>query len=467
MAIIGNSSRYSVTFDLSSTGCLPTTYTYNTTKLDFTSQAGYTNYIKGLTQSDWDGYNYFLKPSVPLTQVSGFVGNVPVTINTLNAGGTGTVPTSGWNYTMNIPVELDNLGNPILLVEPGSVFINNGSVSTLTTILSGIAYYTQVAVTVQQYSFQITNFYNTALISDLIYAEFTGGASQNIAANTDLVYTTSPRTAPYITYGPLIGNPPQGTASSTYYYNRVASSIAVRNTSPIFVKIRNNVGKTVQQQLFSPVAYIGLTPIDEISITGGLVSGMSAALRVSIVNSAVNPSTPNTSTETQQFNSVTLTGFDVQYLALGPGAGRLYTTGQFATLASLYPNLPGGSLAYPTSPNGNKYLTIKITNTSLTNKVFAINLGSDAQSGATVNNMWVQWRDTSAPGLGPTSWWNASIDYNLAGGCKAQASQNSNTKWFFQLNSAQQSSYTNPDFIFVNIQYTGYIKLQQIVLSAN
>jgi hypothetical protein len=216
MAIIGNSSRYSIKFDLSSTGCLPTTYTYNSTKLDITSQAGYTNYIKGLTQSDWDGYNFFLKPSVPLTQVSGFVGNVPVTINTLNAGGTGTVPTSGWEYTMSIPVELDNLGDPILVIRPGSVSINSGY--TLTTILSGIAYYTQAAVDVAPYSFIITNFYNTALIPDLIFAEFTGGASLTMTANFNLLYTTTPDvpTAPFAQYQPLIGKPVRGTGSCPY-----------------------------------------------------------------------------------------------------------------------------------------------------------------------------------------------------------------------------------------------------------
>jgi hypothetical protein len=338
--------------------------------------------------------------------------------------------------------------------------------SSTTIILSGIAYYTTAIVTIPQYFFQITNFYNTAVNPTLIYAEITGGASQNRTANADLVYTTAPRTAPYTTYQPLLGNPPQGTASSTYYYNKASIGLDVINTSSISVKIRNNVGKTVQQQLFSPVAYIGPTPIDEISITGGLVSGMSAALRVSIVNESQNPQRPNTNTEIQQFNPTSLTDFDAQYVALGPGNGRLYTTGQIATLASLYPNMPGGSLAYP-SPNRGKYLSIKITNTSITNKEFAINLGSEAQSAATVNNMWVQWRDKSASGLGPTSWWDASVAYDSTGGCRGQATQNSNTKWFFKLNSTQQDFYTNPDFIFVNIRYSGYIKLREIVLSAN
>jgi hypothetical protein len=472
MTLVGNSLRYDVFFDLTSTGCTPTTLSYNTTYSTYTGNAGYTNQVSGIGQNG----NFIINPSVILTNVNPCTSiPVPVSISTVNAGGTGTTG-SGCQYALTIPVTIsasDVMGNPSIS-NPASTYLSITAGATIYTV-SGIKYYSSTATIVIPYWYlQLTNIYNIIYNPSLNYATFGGGVTDySIAANsTTLVFGPSK-----VNYNPPGGNPVSGNSSPGValgytYYNNQQITLNVSGSGAVSLTVTNNKGLSTTTNSFFPASttYSGFTTqsgigyldasIIETTIGSYSLSGVTSITRVSIKNSPSSALTPNTSSDIQAFSSTTLTNYDVQYIPIGESVGNVYTTNQLGTLASTYV-LPSGSSSLS---GGTKYLTFRI-NVTAPITTFALTLGTTAASHATISNMYVQWIDT-AKGLTSTTWWNGLVAWDSTG-CNNGTPLSANAKYFFKLNTAYINDYSTGSFIYVNIEFSGYMKLSEIFVSAS
>jgi len=476
MTLVGNSLRYDLFFDLSATGCTPSSLTYNTTYSNYTGNAGYTNQVNGIAQSG----NFVVTPSVVLTNVNPATNvPVPVLISTVNAGGTGATG-SGCKYSLSIPVTIsasDAMGNPSISNASSYLSISNGS--TIYTV-SGIKYYSSTAtIVVPLYYLQLQNIYNIIYNPSLNYAAFGGGVSAyTIAANSStLVFGPSKGAYSPGTNNPPSGNSSPGVALGYTYYNDQQITLYVSSSGAVSLTITNNKGLSTTLASFFPssTTYSGYTSQTGIGYLGGAVnetsvgsyslSGVTSITRISIQNATSSATVPNTGipTEVSSFISTSLTNYDCQYVPLGTNAGCVFSSDQHSALAGTY-ILPSGSSSLPSSPSV-KQLLLRIDVTAPIT-TFALTLGTTAASHATISSMYVQWVDSSN-GLTTSTWWNGLDAWTSGDGCGNGTPLSGSAKYFFKLNTAYINSYANGSYIYVNVGFSGYMKLNEIIVSAS
>jgi hypothetical protein len=114
----------------------------------------------------------------------------------------------------------------------------------------------------------------------------------------------------------------------------------------------------------------------------------------------------------------------------------------------------------PDTGDGAKYLLINCVATAPV-KVFTLRLGSNS---VTIDNVYVRWKN---PEGNPAQWYDASVLYTSAGGCKGGDTGLPYT-FQIQINSAAESSYMasqGAGNIYLNIRFSGKIQMNQIVVT--
>ena len=456
MTLIGNSVKYNLTFDYTGTNCVAPITTF-----EYTNTALFNNRVTGIYQSP----NRIINPSFTLSTVTAGNYEIPVTISTALAGGSG----NGSSYTLRIPVQItaaDDMGNPVIRYATASLTVTAQN----TVTISGIQYYGPGSrVTIPAKWLIFSNFYN--IIHDQTlpnYVEFTEATYlADAPSSTTLAHGASFDTP----YNPAGNSPPSG-SKTVEFANRNALSLPINRTGFISMRVTNNKRDATNRIPFFPVSgltngsgsqtsigYFSSAP-DETTIPKGqggtTISGLSSMTRVSIATATIQgTATDNPAASAiQNFNPATLTNYDVQY---NPYTGNFHATDQSASLASTY--LLVASPAMP-SQSSRKYLTIKVAVTAVL-KAFTVKLGNTANIAGNITNLWVKWEDTAN---NVTSWYNAADYFTETGACGASTPQNNNTVWGIQMNKALDDSgnYKVPSFIYINVRFTDKIKLSEI-----
>ena len=357
------------------------------------------------------------------------------------------------------------MGNPTLTL-PVTPTIAQGNA----VVISGITYYgSNTILTFAARSFELKNIYNTI-------SNYGTPPSFNYITITDSRSTPVSRAASTLQYGvsPYSGFPAPSEQNVTYYNsasvtftlngNNITGSTASGNNRLSYALL-NALGKTAAGTLYTPTAnpqtYIGYIsstwtssletniPLNQASQT--TIAGVTAQTRMSISNSQITtPETPALE-NIVAFNNATLTTRDPAY---NPYDGYFYAN-NFSLSNYILP-------ATPSFTGGTKYLLIRLTNTAPL-PTFTIRLATSIAPA--VSNVYVYWRDTiNSTNYG---WYDAKKDRGLTGGCQ-NGVVNSYT-YPIQINLAAAANYYLPSagggFIYLNIEYTGVIALNQIVVT--
>jgi hypothetical protein len=173
--------------------------------------------------------------------------------------------------------------------------------------------------------------------------------------------------------------------------------------------------------------------------------------------------TPLTPTTLQAFNSATLTNFDPGY---NPFDRTLYGTA--ASFSSSLSNflIPSGQ-PNPLLTADTKYLVIK-TNASSRLDEFTLNIGTSATG---ITNVYVKWERTADIkwGTNPAPWYNAKVGWQISGGASSSTPTPLGAETLFpiKINTERFSvpDRTQPGNIYFNIQFTGIISLNDIVIT--
>jgi len=422
ITIYGNSTRYRLNYAYTPT-LVPNGYT-STTPVLSTIYNGYTT-------------------SPVFTVISGSPGGYTgsVNIDTVIAGGTGI----GSTYTLNVPITItqaDSMGNPGIVTYPTLSLVQGTPIT-----VSGIVYYGPGSyTTISARALRVSNIYNVVGPGVFNYIVFGGSSSGSYAAST-LVYNPP-------TYSAF----PSASGLNVNYYNGSSITLTITGQSPVYATLYNAISKNTTVNPFFPSSstgqsqtYIGYyggsvnettIPPNQGGTTNTTVS--SPVVRMSILSSESTPVTPSS---IANFNNTSMQTYDPAY---NPTDGYFYASNFTSTLNSTY-LLPSTA----TFSSGTKYLLIKAPTTSQLANV-TLQLGSSATG---IQGVRVKWVGTS----GTYGWYNASVDWQLSGGCQNGFSGNSYS-WQIKINIADIASYLGGGYIYFNVQFTGRIALSEILV---
>jgi hypothetical protein len=439
VTFFGNSSYYDLAFSYPSP-ITANSYTANSIRTQF--------YNNSLSSGQ---PHYTVSKTFTITNPVAGNYNVNLTITTANAGGVG----HGSLISRSIPITItpsDTMGNPNILTYP-TISITQGT----PIIVSGITYYGPNSfIVIPSHALRVNNIYNIVGPSTggFNYVTF-GGSVSGSYLNSTLVY--NPPT--YSTY-------PSASGQNVHYYNGSSITLYITQTSAVSAVLTNAVSKTQTYSQFFPstntgqassvryIGYLSSNPNEtQIPLNQGFstLSGITLQTRFSISNSEMNtPNTPELS-NIVSFNSNSLTKWDPAY---NPFDGCFYASSDITTTLNSDYVLP----SIVTFAPGTKYLLLKLDTRAIQNS-FNVMLGASATN---VSNLWVYWGSE----LGPSysyGWYDASIDWQSPNGC-----QNGTTpdrkNWSIKLNQSAERGYANPSFVYVNIAFTGKIKLSEILI---
>ena len=380
--------------------------------------------------------------AIPFTVLSPASGDyaVTITINTRNTGGIG----NGSYITKSIPIFLqpsDSMGNPSIIAPYTQLGITGP-----TTTISGIKYYTNGAyIPVPQYGITFNNIYNVVdnrsfyhlTLSQSSYGSYFSGSL--VYSNGSGGYLPFPRTNQNVSY-----------------FNGEAFNVFITGFLPILANLTNAISK--QNVLtFFPTSdtwggngqpYIGYTPaVDEVTIRlnqgGTSSSAVASQERKSIMDIETNPDTPSIG-NINAFDSSSLTKYDP---AFQPFDNNFYASDFTFDLNTIY-ILPRVATFTP----GTKYLMLKV-NTQAAFKAFNILFGSSSTG---IVKTFVYWTTS-----GTNTWYDGSISFTSPGGCLAGYGINAVS---IQLNTAADETYTPGGDVYINIKFTGNIKITEILL---
>jgi len=349
------------------------------------------------------------------------------------------------------------MGNPVILVWPSPLSIVQGTAVTV----SGITYYGSGSyITIPQYALKVGNIYNIVGPGTFNYITFDGGSAGSYAASSDyLVYGTSP---PYNDFPSALGQ-------NVDYYNKGVITLTIAAASAISALVKNAVSKDTYYTFFpstntgqstqTAIGYIYPTPNETTIPLQPFYSNpaISSMLRMSNTASS-SPNTPSDD-KIESFSSSSLSSNDPAYY---PYDLNFHADDFTTSLNSTYV-LP--SVASFTT--GTKYLLIKVSvNTPMTD--LTLRLGCSATG---ILGVWVKWYGTINGILTSFGWYNASTDWQLSGGCQNGFSGNQYT-WQISVNNYPEgagpySNYktnTTTGYVYFNIQFTGSIPLNQILI---
>jgi len=378
---------------------------------------------------------------IPFTVLSPASGDyaVTITINTNNTGGIG----NGSYITKSVPIYLqpsDSMGNPNIIAPYTQLGITGS-----TTTISGVKYYTNGAyIPVPRYGITFNNIYN--VVDNRSFYHLTlSQSSYGSYFSTSLVYSNG--SGGYLPF--------PRTNQNVSYLNGEAFNAYITGFLPILANLTNAISK--QNVLtFFPTAdnwsggepYIGYTPaVDEVTIPlnqGGTSSStVISQQRYSIMNRETTPNTPSLG-NINVFNADLLTQYDP---AFQPFDNNFYASDFTTSLNSTY-ILPKVATFTP----GTKYLVLKVAIDAAL-KAFNILFGSSSTG---IVNTWVYWTRS-----GTDTWYDASISYTSPGGCLAGYGVNAIS---INLNTGADPTYTPGGDIYINIKFTGNIKLSEILI---
>jgi hypothetical protein len=100
-------------------------------------------------------------------------------------------------------------------------------------------------------------------------------------------------------------------------------------------------------------------------------------------------------------------------------------------------------------------------------KQFTLRFGGGSYTN-NITNVYVKW--VGGGGATETAWYNASNDWQTATGCQNgvsgfNGSISHNDIWQIRINTAADAGYTGGGFIYFNVQFTGVIPMNQIVIT--
>jgi len=428
-----------------------TQYKLNYTYSPALSVIGATGTTTSVISTIYNGYT--ITPSFTLSNptAGGYTGAINIT--TIPAGGTGT----GSSYTMYVPITItqsDSMGNPTIVSRPTPLSIVQGTA----IVVSGITYYGPNSyTTIPLRTLIVGNIYNIVGPGNFYYIAFGGGSSGSYLANSsNLEYTTDG--------GSSFTNFQSASGLNVNYYNKAAITLTIIATSAITAGLNNAVGKSSSYTFFPStltgqsssktlIGYLDSMPNETtIPLSQGGTSNPAISGMLRMSNTATSSQTIPDDGNIVSFSSSSLSSNDPAYYHYD---GYFHADNFTTSLNSTYV-LPSSA----TFSVGTKYLLIKVNATApIANLV--LRLGSSASG---ISGVWVKWYNTvNATSFG---WHNALIDRQLPGGCQNGYSGNQYT-WQIQLNSADYNTYNNTTttgHIYFNIQFTGSISLNQILV---
>ena len=480
----GNSSYYDLTFIYTGpagTRQLPNNYCIATNNSEIYNNYPLVNpagYIYGPTYPpqninrppQGNSPHYSIYPSFPLGSPSPGVYTVTLNITTANAGGVGGV-LQGAFYSTSTTISIgatDPMGPP-------QINLINSTITQGTPVyVSGIQYYGYgTIVTYTTRGYYVYDIYNILSINGFSfnYITLTDNAGSSIVSKStnQLQYGSSP----YTTFPALSGSHPN---TGENYYNSANTVFTINGSNVtnsigygvrLQYSLRNALSNTNSGNYYplngKTIGYLNSWSIDKetnIPLNQGgrsTISGITSQTRVSIPENEITPLTP-TIGNIASFNNQILTKFDPAY---NPFDGNFYAS------SSILTNL-NNSYILPTNPSFNslsqpKNLLIKITNTAPL-RAFNLYLGSAAVS---VTNVYVYWKDTT--NTINYGWYNAYVDWQNPGGCQNGYSGYPYI-WQIKMNNITGSNYYNVNAgggnIYLNIAFTGIIKLSDIVITS-
>ena len=457
ITLYGNSSYYNITFSYArSSGSVPSDH--STIR---TSSTIYNNiYATGPQPQYVTAHNTFSYPYLFSSVPAADTYTVTMTVSTANARGSGVGST--YSKTMSLLIGAsDDMGAPTLVVPLLALpTLNDGSKLKI----SGIEYYTSNTIlTFSARSLRLNNIYNTLPSSppDFNYITISDSASSTPTTHNtfSLQFVASPYTA--FSLSPAGQNNEYYNANSFTHIlngNNLSGSLATAVQVNYFLLNAKNArtpaaGDSRLYPASTLIGYVhsGWTTSKETDIPkdqGGrtTINGISTQTRMSIIDAAT--ATNPTIAQLTSFNKDDLTDYDPAY---NPFNQKLYASNILITLASNYILPPTASFS-----SGTKYLVINSVTTAPLRQI-TLRLGSTTTS---ITNVFVKWVGTN----GETPWYDGSIQWDSAGGCR-NGSSGFNYIWQLRLNIASDSAYTGGGNIYFNIQFTGEIQMNQIVIT--
>jgi hypothetical protein len=390
-----------------------------------------------------------------------------MTVSTANARGSGVGST--YSKTMSLVIGAsDDMGSPtITLPLSPTPSLSSGSVVRI----SGINYYTSsTTLTFGARSLELSNIYNTLPSNppptfNYITIPDSASSTQTTNSTTNLEFGAG---APYTAYSSSPIN-----SKNTKYYNAAAfnhtltgnnlsgsraTALQVNYSLLNALSARTPTTAGTFNRLYPPSLLIGYvhnswTTSLESNIPknqGGVttIDGISTQTRMSISNAESVPPTNPSLSNIVNFSATTLTNYDPAY---NPFDQKLYASNLLTVLSGNYILPPTASFT-----SGTKYLVINAATTAPLRQL-TLRLGSASTS---ITKVFVKWIGTN----GETQWYDASIDWDSAGGCK-NGTSGYNYIWQIRINIAADSTYTGGGNIYFNIQFTGEIQMNQIVIT--
>jgi len=390
--------------------------------------------------------------TAPFTVTNPVSGNYVVTIdiNTANTGGIG----NGSYITKTLPFTItatDAMGYPDIVSYP---LLNIVAENDIT--VSGITYYgpgSYIPVSAKNIQFRnIYNIYDNRYFNAAVFSTNSQSYNYAVLSAASLLYLN----------GGVYTSFPAASAVNANYFNGSDFNMVIASTNGIACLLTNAINKQTFKGQFFPsvqtgqgsqtgIGYLSSNP-NETNIPlnqgGSTISGVSSMTRRSIANSVSNADQPDAGS-IQVASDTALTNWDPVYY---PYDGYYHATNSFVSgLNSTY-MLP--STAVFSNP-GTKYLLIKIVNTAPL-KLFTLRLGSSVSG---VTNVWVYWSGTT----GNYGWYDASADWTTSTGCQNGYSGTQST-WQIKINQTVFNSYDGGGYIYLNIKFTGQIRLSDILL---
>lgn len=339
--------------------------------------------------------------------------NVSIAVTTPGSGA-GSYYT-GTNIATFTVAATDSIGSPSVTLSGTPTF------SSTYTYVSGIPYYTSgTTITFPSNALAFTNIYNNidprTAITNVLSLTGNGSTTNYTYANlftNVLSYSATNNNSATLTLS--------GSGSST-----INITSTVRN-----INYQSGVGGT----LMSSIGYLG-TAVDESTLAMANYTGLpiTSAVRMSIPTSESSAITPIVSNLTV-YNGTSST-YDSFY---SPFEGRFYPQASSVVRGSYAPTLPSLS-------GSRQYLTIRLNATAALSS-FVVTLANSSS----VSSVYIAWASVNS-----AAWYNAKTMFN-AGGCAATTYPSDGTGLRFPITLPSDQSLSGADYIYINIQFTGYI----------
>ena len=524
LMFIGNGSHYTVKFGYSSItspniDSVDAIYEYNGPQPP--AEYSYAYPMDGIFNNNWNpanGYPHDLGTFGPhaIKSPSPTTINVPVTVHTNVAGGTGTRITTfggmygGSKYVLTIPLTMsatDLMGNPYIVT-----YNQTFTIAGTTLTIDGFKYYTTGAiVTIPATGLTLGNIYhvispptlNAGNLNTFMYATYT--TTSDTDNLTNLLDTDKPGNPAFSLTPPITPGD-----NGDYYSNSSAFQLHV-NATTIGLTLTNLLNKTsgtTYSKLFPIPAswggntwgslqnYIGYlanapgTGETNLSIGGSiglsiLPKGAPVATRLSVTGlTTVNGVSVPAITGSPQWATIVLgpsyapSTYDAIYNPFGnpasaPLSGTFNATDFFTPLAANYivppkSAQPNPATIFPTG--GTKYLLFAMDNSGPL-ITFPIKFGNSS-TGLNIKNISVYWyiADSGAPGQ---QWWsvvknNINVDHGTSGAGGGWDWKTA-TVAMNDVMSVQYSTYyknNNPTqtSIFVCVEFSGTLNISEILV---